>query len=116
VKFTHVSLRIKPEMAERYEHTFRELRAQVLQNEPGCRVFELCRDPAVPYVYHILEAYADAEAIKAHVDTDYYKAAIEFFVECIEGDHMQEIQRHGLSGREMLSAVKNIKFERFESL
>lgn len=103
-------------MAEHYERTFRELRAQVLQNEPGCPVFELCRDLAEPYLYHILEAYTDAAAIKAHVDTEYYKAAIEFFVECIEGDHMQEIQRRGLSGPAMLSAVKNIKFERFESL
>jgi quinol monooxygenase YgiN len=116
VKFTHVTLRIKPEMAERYESAFRKVRAQVLQNEPGCPLFELCRDPNEPYTYHILEAYADAEAIKAHTDAEYYKETIEFFVQCIEGEHMKEIQKRGLSGRAMLSLVKNIEFERFESL
>ena len=114
--FIHVSLRIKPDKAELYEKIFREFRAQILKNEPGCPVFELCRDPEEPHAYHVFEAYADAEAIKAHTDSHYYKAATQLFVECIEGDHMEEINRRGLSGREVYKVIKNIKFERFETL
>jgi quinol monooxygenase YgiN len=116
VKFIHVSLRIKPDRAELYEETFLKLRALVLQNEPGCPVFEICRDPEERCVYHIFEAYADAEALKAHIATDYYRANARVFVECLEGDHMEEINRRGASGAEMYSLVRNIKFERFETI
>ncbi len=116
MKFIHVSLTVKSEKAEFYEHTFGALRRLVLANEPGCRVFELCRDPETPDAYHVFEAYDGDEAIRAHGAAPYYEPHARLFLECVKGDHMAEIERRGLTGRAMFEVVQNIKFERYESL
>ena len=108
MKFIHAILRVKPEKAELYEKTFREFRAKVLENEPGVPVFELCKDAEVPYGYRCFEGYKDLDAIQTHVAKDYYHAAARIFVECLEGDHMEEIVRRGLTGREMYALVRSV--------
>jgi quinol monooxygenase YgiN len=117
MRVTQAILRIKPEKAELYEKTFHELRDKVLENEPGTTFFELCRDPEQPGAYRVFEAYADAEAIQAHVATDYYLETARIFVECLEGDHMVEIARRGLTQpRDMYALVNSLKLERFETV
>jgi quinol monooxygenase YgiN len=116
MRFVHVTLTVKPEKAALYEQTFRELKAQVAQFEPGCRLFELCRDPAKPFVYHVLEAYIDQDAVAAHTATAYYLETAAIFVECLAGDHMEEIRKRKLTGLAMYSVVNNLQFERLETL
>jgi quinol monooxygenase YgiN len=116
MRFVQVTLTVKPEKAALYEQTFRELKEQVAQFEPGCKFFELCRDPAVPNVYHVLEAYADQDAVAAHTATAYYLETAAIFVECLAGDHMEEIKQRKLTGLAMYSVVKNLHFQRFETL
>jgi quinol monooxygenase YgiN len=116
MRFIHAILQVHPDKAKLYEDTFATLRAQCLEREPGTLVFEVCRDPSVPNGYRVFEAYSDIDAIKTHVETDYYKAAAAVFVECIAGDHMDEIRRRGLVGREMYDLVKTVTMERFDTL
>jgi quinol monooxygenase YgiN len=116
MRFVHVTLTVKPEKAELYEQTFRELKEQVRQFEPGCTFFELCRDPAQPLAYHVLEAYQDQDAVAAHTATAYYLQTAAIFVECLAGDHMIEIRKRKLTGLAMYSVVNNLHFERFETL
>jgi quinol monooxygenase YgiN len=116
MRLTHVTLRVKPDRAELYEKAFHELRAKVLENEPGVFVFEACRDPVEPNTYRVFEGYKTPEAIQKHIVTDYYIASARIFVECIEGDHMAEIERQGLRGVDMYKAVKGLKFERMETI
>jgi quinol monooxygenase YgiN len=116
VKFTHATLRVRPDQVQRYEETFRELRATTLANEAGCLFLEACRDPADAGTYHVFEAYADAAAVKAHTETSYYARTADIFVECIDGEHMREIRARGLTGFAMYSVIENIGFERFETI
>ena len=116
MKFVHVTLTVKPEKAALYEQTFRELKDQVYRLEPGCKFFELCRDPVELSAYHVLEAYADQDAVAAHAATAYYRETAAIFVECLAGNHMEEIRKRGLTGLAMYSVVKNLDFQRFETL
>lgn len=116
MRITHVKLRIRPEKAELYEATFDELRSTVLEEEPGCTFFELCKDPEDALTYHVIEAYEDDKAVEEHVSTPYYKTTARIFVECLQGEHMTEIERRGLEGRDMYSVVEGMDFERFETV
>jgi (4S)-4-hydroxy-5-phosphonooxypentane-2,3-dione isomerase len=116
MRFTKVTLRVKADRTRHYEETFRRLRDRVLREEPGCKLFELCRDAEMPRTYHVLEAYIDDEAVAAHKATEYYEETARIFVECIEGDHMQQIKERNLQGFDMYSVVKGIEFERFSTI
>lgn len=116
MKITKVRLKIRPEMRQRYEETFLRLRELVLAEEPGCSLFELCRDADSADTYHVFEAYIDDDAVDAHVSTPYYKDTARVFVECLQGDHMPEIEAQNLEGRAMYQVVKGMGFERHETL
>lgn len=116
MKITTVRLKIRPEMRQRYEETFLRLRDRVHAEEPGCTLFELSRDPESDDTYIVFEAYADDAAVEAHVSTPWYKETARVFVECLQGDHMPEIEARGLEGRAMYQVVKGMGFERHETI
>ena len=60
---------------EEFETVFLELAAQVTANEPGCMFYTLNRSKSDPQVYKVLESYTDEDALKAHGQTEYFKAA-----------------------------------------
>jgi len=60
---------------EEFEAAFLELAAQVTANEPGCMFYVLNRSKSDPQVYKVLESYVDEDALKAHGQTEYFKAA-----------------------------------------
>ena len=45
-----------------------------LEQEPGCRHFDVCQDSENPHVFFLYELYDDAAAVEAHGQTDYYAA------------------------------------------
>ena len=116
MKITKVRLKIRPEMRQRYEDTFMKLRELVRAKEPGCTFFELCRDAESDHVYHVFEAYADDAAVEAHVTAPWYKETARVFVECLQGDHMPEIEARQLEGRAMYQVVQGMGFERHETV
>lgn len=42
--------------------------------EPGCRQFDVCRDPRDPAVTFLYEVYDDAAAFEAHKGMDHFKS------------------------------------------
>jgi (4S)-4-hydroxy-5-phosphonooxypentane-2,3-dione isomerase len=42
------------------------------EGEPGCRQFDVCRDPADPAVFHLYELYDDEAAIQAHLRSSHF--------------------------------------------
>jgi quinol monooxygenase YgiN len=75
--------KVKPDKVALYEATFRALREKVLANEPGISFYELCRLPAEPGTYRVVEAYADQAAQERHLGMDYYLEAGPTIVECL---------------------------------
>ena len=43
-----------------------------LASEPGCRQFDVCRDPADPTLFFLYELYDDEAAIQAHLRSPHY--------------------------------------------
>lgn len=43
-----------------------------LDNEPGCHIFDVCRDPAEPALFYLYEVYADDAAVSAHLQSPHF--------------------------------------------
>ena len=67
-----VEFRIKPPHIETFEHAIIENARASRDTEPGCRQFDVCRDPADPSVFFLYELYDDDAAIQAHLQTPHY--------------------------------------------
>ena len=67
-----VEFRIKPTHLAEFEHAIIENARASRETEPGCRQFDVCRDPAEPSVFFLYELYDDDEAIQAHLQTPHY--------------------------------------------
>jgi (4S)-4-hydroxy-5-phosphonooxypentane-2,3-dione isomerase len=67
-----VEFRIKPAHIDAFEHSIVENARASRETEPGCRQFDVCRDPADPSVFFLYELYDDDAAIQAHLQTPHY--------------------------------------------
>ena len=66
-------LNVKPDMAAEFESVFLDLSDAVNANEPGCLMYQLCKDEDGNYV--VLEMYESEEALAAHGQSEHFKAA-----------------------------------------
>lgn len=58
-----------------FEEVAKELMAKVKANEPGCLTYQLYRARGSETEYVFMEQYASADALKAHGQTEYFRAA-----------------------------------------
>jgi quinol monooxygenase YgiN len=56
-----------------FEAVFTELASKVRANESGNKLYQLTKSRTDANTYKVLELYADAEALAAHGQTDYFK-------------------------------------------
>lgn len=64
-------LRARPERIAELD-AFMARHAAAARDEPGCLVFDLCRDPADAAVFVLYEVYLDEAAYAAHRATAHY--------------------------------------------
>ena len=67
-----VEFRIKPEFVRDFEAAIDENARLSRETEPGCRQFDVCRDPAEPAVFYLYELYDDEAAIQAHLKSAHF--------------------------------------------
>ena len=67
-----VDFRIKPEHVSAFERAIVENARASRETEPGCRQFDVCRDPANPTLFFLYELYDDEAAIQAHLQSPHY--------------------------------------------
>ncbi len=79
------SLDIQPGKVAEFEEVAMDLMAKVKANEPGCLTYQLYRAKGSQTSYIFMEQYASAEALKAHGQTDYFKAAGPKLAPCLAG-------------------------------
>lgn len=79
------TLRVQDGKGEEFEAVFKDLMAQVKANEPGCLVYQLTKSRTEPGAYKVLELYANEDALKAHGQTEYFKAAGPKMGPCLAG-------------------------------
>ena len=72
--FITAKFRIKPEHAERWPEIVRQF-TEATRGEPGCLWFDWSRSLADPAEYVLVEAFRDADAGAAHVQSAHFRAA-----------------------------------------
>ena len=68
-----------------FEQVFKDLMAKVNDNEPGCTMYQLYKVKGSDTDYVVMETYASQEALDAHGQTDYFKAAQPSLGACLAG-------------------------------
>ena len=79
------TLKVQEGKGSEFEAVFTDLSKQVRANEPGNIVYQLTKSRTDPTVYKVLELYKDEDALKAHGQTDYFKAAGAKMAPCMGG-------------------------------
>ncbi len=67
-----VEFRIKPEHIDAFARAIADNARASRELEPGCRQFDVCRDPAEPALFFLYELYDDAAAIDAHLKSAHF--------------------------------------------
>jgi quinol monooxygenase YgiN len=82
-------LNVKADKGAEFENVMLNLADQVKANEPGNHLYQLCKDQDGNYL--VLELYEDAEAMKAHGESDHFRNSGAGFKGIMSGP--PEIQR-----------------------
>ncbi len=69
-----VEFRIKPPFIAAFAEAIEANAQASLDTEPGCRLFDVCRDPADPALFFLYELYEDERALQAHLCTTHFTA------------------------------------------
>lgn len=77
-----------------FEAIAKDLMAQVKANEPGCLTYQLYKSDKDANTYIFMEQYSSQDALKAHGQTEYFKAAGPKMGPCLAG--APEIEYYGI--------------------
>ena len=72
--FITARFRIRPEDADRWPEISRSF-TEATRAEPGCLWFDWSRSIEDPTEYVLVEAFADGDAVVAHVQSDHFNSA-----------------------------------------
>jgi len=67
-----VEFRIKPDFIEAFAVAIVDNARASRGAEPGCRQFDVCRDPADASLFFLYELYDDDAAIQAHLESAHF--------------------------------------------
>lgn len=79
-----VEFRIKSAHVAAFEAAITENARASREGEPGCRQFDVCRDPNDPQLFFLYELYNDQAAIDAHLRSAHFRAMDEQTANWIE--------------------------------
>jgi len=67
-----VEFHIKPGFVREFEAAIEYNARASRETEPGCRQFDVCRNPADPSLFFLYELYDDEAAIQAHLRSTHF--------------------------------------------
>jgi (4S)-4-hydroxy-5-phosphonooxypentane-2,3-dione isomerase len=85
-----VEFEVKPEAIERFHALIAENARKSVENEPGCRQFDVTRVQGQPNRILLYEVYDDLAAFEAHAQTPH---VAEFFAEARPMIASQKVER-----------------------
>lgn len=88
-----VEFRIKPALVSAFEREIVENARASRETEPGCRQFDVCRDPADPALFFLYELYDDDAAIAAHLKTQHYLKMNDSTATWVESKNVRKMVR-----------------------
>jgi len=90
-----VEFRIAAAHIAAFEHEILENARASRETEPGCRQFDVCRDPADAGLFFLYELYDDEAAIQAHLRTPHYRHMDEVSARWVESKTVRRYVRAG---------------------
>jgi len=88
-----VEFRIHSAHIEAFDAAIRSNAQASVDTEPGCRQFDVCRDPAEPGLFFLYELYDDDAAIQAHLQSPHYLQMNAATAAWVEGKTVRKLQR-----------------------
>ena len=67
-----VEFQIHPAWVEAFAAAIIENARASRETEPGCRQFDVCRDPANPGLFYLYELYDDEASVQAHLQSAHF--------------------------------------------
>lgn len=88
-----VEFRIHPGFESAFETAICENARRSLEDEPGCHVFDVCRDPGDPALFFLYELYSDEAAVQAHLDAPHFKSMSTQTASWVASKRVQRLTR-----------------------
>jgi len=88
-----VEFRIKPEHAADFALAIEDNARQSRDTEPGCRQFDVCRDPADASLFFLYELYDDEAAIQAHLKSAHFLQMDQRSAAWVQDKKVSKLQR-----------------------
>jgi quinol monooxygenase YgiN len=88
-----VEFRIKPSHVADFERAMLENARASRETEPGCRQFDVCRDPDDACAFVLYELYDDEAAIDCHTKTAHYRKVNEVIAGWVETKKLLRYRR-----------------------
>lgn len=63
------------------------------EHEPGCRQFDVCRDPDDPALFFLYELYDDAAAVTAHLQAPHFRQMDALTAPWVAGKSVRHLRR-----------------------
>ena len=88
-----VEFRIKPAFIDAFEAAIVENARASRDTEPGCRQFDVCRDPSDRALFFLYALYDDEAAIQAHLQTAHFLQMNEATAGWVENKTVRRYRR-----------------------
>jgi len=88
-----VEFRIKPPFIEAFAAAITENARASRETEPGCRQFDVCRDPNDAALFFLYELYDDEAAVQAHLLAPHFLQMSELSASWVEKKTVWRYQR-----------------------
>ena len=88
-----VEFRIRALHIEAFDGAIRANARASLDAEPGCRQFDVCRDPTDPASFFLYELYDDEAAIQAHLRSPHFLQMDATTAGWVESKVVRKLQR-----------------------
>jgi (4S)-4-hydroxy-5-phosphonooxypentane-2,3-dione isomerase len=88
-----VEFRIKPAHVDAFDIAIRANAQLSVNTEPGCRQFDVCRDPADPTLFFLYEVYDDEAAMQAHLHSPHFLQMNAATASWVEAKRVRTLRR-----------------------
>jgi quinol monooxygenase YgiN len=88
-----VEFRIKPEFIAEFRSAIEANARLSRETEPGCRQFDVCRDPADASMFFLYELYDDEAAIQAHMKSAHFLQMNDTTADWVTSKVVRKMQR-----------------------
>lgn len=87
-----VEFRIKPAHVDDFARAIADNARQSVEQEPGCRLFDVCRDPGDPSLFFLYEVYDDDAAVQAHLGSPHFLHMNGLTAGWVDGKTVRKLQ------------------------